>query len=75
MAKLINTAGVTTVHHDGKTYKPDAKGVFTVPDGIVEALKPHGFAPAPLTKEGQEPAPDAKPAKAGKGKGDEAPKA
>lgn len=43
MAKLVHPDGVSVVHHDGREYRPDRRGVFTVPDHIVPALRPHGL--------------------------------
>lgn len=43
MAHIVHKDGATTIHHDGKLYKPDKKGVFEVPDEIVAVLRPHNF--------------------------------
>ena len=43
MARIVHPNGTTTIHHDGKLYEPDKKGVFEVPSHIVDVLRPHGF--------------------------------
>jgi hypothetical protein len=53
MAKLTGGPGLRAIHHDGRLYRPDRKGVWTVPDAAVEALRPHGLAPL-----GEAPVPD-----------------
>ncbi len=41
---------VTGVSFDGKTYEPDAKGVFDVPEGAVPVLLGHGLEVVPDPK-------------------------
>ena len=56
MARIVSAAGVTSVVHDGKEYRPNRQGVFTVPNQVAEALRVHGFEPVGKPK----PAPTAK---------------
>ncbi len=43
MARIVHKTGATTIHHDGKNYKPEKGGVFDVPDHVAAAMRPHGF--------------------------------
>jgi hypothetical protein len=50
MARIVSTTGVTSVVHDGKEYRPNRQGVFTVPNQVAEALRAHGFEPVAKPK-------------------------
>lgn len=48
MARVIHREGKAShIGFGGKTYKPDAQGVFDVPEEAVAELDSHGFDPAP----------------------------
>jgi hypothetical protein len=46
MARIISTTGASSVVHDGKEYRPNRQGVFSVPNEVAEDLRAHGFVPA-----------------------------
>lgn len=46
MARIISTTGASSVVHDGKEYRPNRQGVFSVPNEVAEELRAHGFVPA-----------------------------
>jgi|GEM_PF-2891591 len=50
MARIISTAGAASVVHDGKEYRPNRQGVFSVPTEVAEALRSHGFVPLDKAK-------------------------
>lgn len=58
MARIISTTGASSVVHDGKEYRPNRQGVFSVPNEVAEHLLAHGFVsvdkpkPVPL-KDGE----------------------
>jgi hypothetical protein len=45
MARIVSAAGATSVVHDGKEYRPNRQGVFSVPNQVAEELRAHGFEP------------------------------
>ena len=50
MARIVSAAGATSVVRDGKEYRPNRQGVFTVSNQVAEALRVHGFEPLGKSK-------------------------
>ena len=43
MKLMKSLVGHTSIHHEGKQYKPNKKGLFEIDDGHVTAVKEHGL--------------------------------
>lgn len=43
MVKMVHPEGASVIQHGDKEYRPNGKGVFTIPDGIVGHLRSHGL--------------------------------
>lgn len=45
MARIVSSTGAVSVVHEGREYRPNRQGVFSVPSQVAQLLRSHGFVP------------------------------